>query len=125
MKTKRRLKVRPAHRHPRTLSELSELLFPNSPITVEYDFTLAGNDREYHWHIYVEGEWIEKVDTLAEAAIRIYEVIESQGNDWSSNPLRIVPDWSGWTQITPFALTMMDLFCNELREQNEQYYKDE
>jgi hypothetical protein len=125
MKTKRRLKLPKQHAKPNTLADLAGLLFPRSPIEVDYDHTMIGGEKVYEWHIYVEGQWFDKEKTLPELAMRVYEIIESQGSDWSTVPLRVAPDWSKWSQVSAVDLASMSVLSDELRDQNSQYYNDE
>lgn len=123
MKTKRRVHVPEAHRRVTQLADLAELLLPHSPIEVSYDFTLKGNDKEYDWHVSIEGDWVGKESTLAALAERLYEIIESQGDDWLTKSTRVNPDWHGWGRISPVDLAAMFNLCGELRTFNEPYYR--
>lgn len=125
MKTKQRVQLLQRHRDARTLGDLSELLFPHSPIEVSYDFTLFGTDKVYEWHVYIEGQWAAKEKNLLGLAFRLYEIIQSQGDDWGSVPLRIVPDWANWPKITAVDLAAMSVMCDDLRAQDPKYYADE
>jgi hypothetical protein len=125
MKIKRRVHVPETHRRIRQLSDLSDLLTPHTPIEVSYDFTLKAGEKEYDWHVFIEGDWVGKESTLHALTERLFEIIESQGDDWIAKSTRVNPDWHGWGRISPCDLASMFNLCGELRGFNHKYYDDE
>jgi hypothetical protein len=102
-------------RKPSSLNDLTDLLFPHSPIVVEYDFTIINGEKTYEWHIYVEGEWYDKEQTLEKLQLRLMEIITSQGHDWPYKSTRVNPNWGGWSQITEFDLAFFKEFSERRR----------
>jgi hypothetical protein len=85
----------------------SDLLFPRTPVEVveEIDGT----------HVYVEGQWCARFHKpvrvcepsgFVERSIQelvaheVEDIVARSGDDWLSPPLRIVPDWPKWKEIS-------------------------
>ena len=65
--------MKTARKSRRSLAELSDKLFPNTPIEASIE--------EGEYHIYVEGEWNRKSKTLFEVAEQIDNIIKLYGEE--------------------------------------------
>jgi len=88
--------MKTARKSPRSIAELSDKLFPNSPIEVAID----GSE----YHIYVEGEWNRKSDTLREVIEQIDNIIKLYGDDWWYPSTRVNPCWHKWPAVNVVSL---------------------
>lgn len=88
--------MKTARKSPRSLAELSDKLFPNSPIEVSIE--------EGEYHIYVEGEWNRKSKTLAEVIEQVANIIKLYGDDWWYPSTRINPGWIKWPAVNVASL---------------------
>lgn len=89
---------------------------------VQRDFTMYGKEQVYEWHVYVEGEWYAKELSLRDLSTRLYEIIESQGTDWSYPSTRVNPSWPAWERIEQDRLAQMGHLSVELQEMS---FKDD
>lgn len=80
----------------RSLAELSDKLFPNTPIEASIE--------EGEYHIYVEGEWNRKSKTLFEVAEQIDNIIKLYGDDWWYPNTRVNPGWHKWPAVSVASL---------------------
>jgi hypothetical protein len=81
---------------PRSLADIAEKLFPNSPIEVVHE------DKEYH--IYVEGQWNRKSETLPEVFGQVDNILFQYGDDWWYPSTRINPTWAKWPAVSVASL---------------------
>jgi hypothetical protein len=103
MTAKRKSPIPREHDNPHSVRNLDDILFPNSPMEVHRDFTMFGKEQVYEWHVYVEGEWYAKEETLRNLSTRLYEIIASQGSDWAYPSTRVNPTWPAWDRVENLA----------------------
>lgn len=88
--------MKTARKSPRTLADLSDYLFPNTPIEVAIE--------EGEYHIYVEGEWSRKSKTLFEVDEQVANIIKLYGDDWWYPSTRVNPGWHKWPAVNVTSL---------------------
>ena len=80
----------------RTLADLSDKLFPHTPIEVSLE--------EGEYHIYVEGEWNRKSKTLFEVNEQVANIIKLYGDDWWYPSTRVNGGWHKWPAVSVASL---------------------
>jgi hypothetical protein len=88
--------MKTARKYLGTLADLSDRLFPHTPIEVSLE------DGEYH--IYVEGEWNRKSKTIREVVDQVFNIIKLYGDDWWYPSTRVNAGWSKWPAVSVTSL---------------------
>lgn len=78
-----------------TPGDLTKKLFPYTPIEIVFELG--------KWAVYVEGDWYANSNTKPTAHLIDY-IIKRHSDDWIYPSTRINPNWTGWSQITEYAL---------------------
>ena len=73
------------------IAKYADVLFPHSPIEVDYD------DKKFH--LYCEGQWCQSEVDEEGLMAGISEITARYSDDWRYPSTRINPVWVGWERL--------------------------